>query len=143
MTQMSAGIRASRADDEDSADRYAGRFPGAVTLARSCRYFTIPVVRYVAGEAGIRDFPGIGPGMPLADPVREVAKRAAPDDVVSVGYAGNDPLMLTRARALLTGPPGATGHLNADLNDPGTLLKAGRYPSGRRARRPLERKMRS
>jgi hypothetical protein len=74
-----------------------------------------------------------GPGMSLADPVHEVAKHAAPDDVMSAGYAGNDPLVLTRARALLTGPPGTTAHIDADLNDPGTLLKADRYPSGRRA----------
>ena len=73
------------------------------------------------------------PGMPLADPVHKVAKRAAPDDVVSVSYAGNDPLVLAHDRALLTGPPGTTGHIDAGLNHPGTLLKAGRYPGGRRA----------
>jgi S-adenosyl methyltransferase len=76
---------------------------------------------------------GIGSGLPLAGPVREVDKRAVPDDVVSagyVGYAGYDPLVLTRARALLTGPPGT---IDVGLNGPGTLLTAGRYPSGRRA----------
>jgi hypothetical protein len=73
--------------------------------------------------------PGIS-GMPLAAPVRDVANRAVPDDVVSAGY---DPLVLTRARALLTGPPGTAGHIDADLNGPGTLLTAGRYSSGRRA----------
>ncbi len=73
---------------------------------------------------------GIGSGMPLAGPVREVAKRVVPDDVVSAGY---DPLALTRARALLTGPPGTAGHIDAGLNGPKALLTAGRYPSGRRA----------
>lgn len=34
----------------------------------------------------------------------------------------SDPLVLAHARALLTGPPGITGHIAADLNDPGTLL---------------------
>ncbi len=76
---------------------------------------------------------GIGSGIPLAGPVREVAKRVVPDDVVSAGYAGYDPLVLTRSRALLTGPPGTAGHIDAGLNGPGTLLTAGRYPSGRRA----------
>lgn len=75
----------------------------------------------MVGEAGIRDFPGIGPGMPLAGPVRVVAKRAAPDDVMSISYTGNDPLVLTHARALLTDPPGTTGHIDDDLNDLGTL----------------------
>jgi hypothetical protein len=73
---------------------------------------------------------GIGSGIPLAGPVRELAKRAVPDDVVPAGY---DPLALTRARALLTSPPGTDGHIDAGLNGPGTLLTAGRYPSGRRA----------
>jgi hypothetical protein len=37
-------------------------------------------------------------------------------------YADNDPLVLTHAQALLTGPPGTTGHLNADLRDTTTLI---------------------
>ncbi len=111
--------------DRQAAARYAGLFPGAATLARSCRYFTTRVVRYLAAEAGIRDFLDIGTGMPFADPVHEVAQRAAPDEVF-VSYADNDPLVLAHARALLTGPPGTTGHIDADLNDPGTLLAAAR-----------------
>lgn len=75
-------------------------------------------------------FSGTGSGIPLAGPVREVAKRVVPDGVVSAVY---DPLVLTRARALLAGPPGTAGHIDAGLNGPGTLLTAGRYPSGRRA----------
>ena len=73
---------------------------------------------------------GIGSGIPLAGPVREVANRVVPDDVVSVVY---DPLALTRARARLTGPPGTAGHIDAGLNGPKALLTAGWYPSGRRA----------
>ena len=115
--------------DRDAAARYAGLFPAAVTVARSCRYFTARVVRYLAGEAGIRDFLDIGTGMPFADPVHEVAQRAA-YDVVSVSYADNDPLVLAHARALLTGPPGTTGHIDADLNDPGTLLAIARTQLG-------------
>jgi len=38
------------------------------------------------------------------------------------------------ARAgIIAGPPGTAGHIDAGLNGPGTLLTAGRYPSGRRA----------
>ena len=53
-------------------------------VARSCRYFTTRVVRYLAVEAGIRDFLDLGTGMPFAEPVHEVARRAAPDNVVFV-----------------------------------------------------------
>jgi hypothetical protein len=64
-----------------------GLFAGAVTVAQSCRYFTTRVVRYLAAEAGIHDFLDIEPGMPFAEPVHEVAQRAAPDDIVFVSYA--------------------------------------------------------
>jgi len=116
--------------DRQAATEYAGLFPGAVTVARSCRYFTARAVRYLAGEAGIRDFLDIGTGMPFADPVHEVAQRAAPDGVVSVSYADNDPPVLAYARALLTGPPGTVGHIAADLNDPGALLAIARTQLG-------------
>ena len=45
---------------------------------------------------------GIGSGIPLAAPVREVAKRAVPDGVVSAGYGS---LVLLRAWALLAARP--------------------------------------
>ncbi len=38
-------------------------------------------------------------------------------------YADSDPMVMAYARALLTAsPPGSTGHIHADLNDPGALL---------------------
>jgi len=119
------------AADRQAAAEYARLFPGAVTAARSCRSFTARVVRYLAGEAGIRVFLDIGAGLPSAEPVHEVAQRAASDDVVSVSYADNDPLVLTHARALLTGPPGTVvGYIASDLNDPGTLLAIARTQLG-------------
>ena len=33
----------------------------------------------------------------------------------------NHPVVLAHARALLTGPPGTIGHIDADLNDPSAL----------------------
>jgi S-adenosyl methyltransferase len=57
--------------------------------------------------------------MPFAEPVHEVTQRAAPDDVVFVSYADNHSIVLAHVRALLTGPPGTIGHIDADLNDSG------------------------
>ena len=68
-----------------------GLFAAAVTVARSCRYFTTRVVRHLAVEAGMRDFLDLGTWMPFAEPVHEVTQRAAPNDVVFVSYADNHP----------------------------------------------------
>jgi hypothetical protein len=62
-------------------------------------------VRYLAGEAGIRQFPDVGTGLPTADNTHEVAQRLAPES--RIVYVNNDPLVLTHARALLTGTPRA------------------------------------
>jgi len=97
--------------DRQAAGQYTDLFPGAVTVARSCRYFTARVVSYLASQADIRDFPRHRHRMPFADPVDEVAQRAAPGDVVYVSYADNDSLVLAHARALLTGPPDTIGHI--------------------------------
>ena len=84
------------------------------------RYFTARAVRHLAAEEGVRQFLDIGCGLPFTDPVHQVAQDAAPG--CRVVYADNDPLVLTHARVLLTGPPGTTGHLNADLRDTATLI---------------------
>jgi hypothetical protein len=46
------------------------------------------VVRYLAAEAGIRQFLDVGAGLPSADNVHEVAQRAAPES--RVVYMDND-----------------------------------------------------
>ena len=80
-------------------------------------------MRYLAGEAGIRQFLDIGTGLPTVDNTHEVAQRVAPDS--RVVYVDNDPLVLAHARALLTGTPeGATDYIDADLRDPEAILAA-------------------
>jgi hypothetical protein len=111
--------------DHYRADQAAGeecllRFPGIADTVRCLRYFTARVVRCLAGEAGIRQFLDIGAGLPFRDPVHQIAQDAAPS--CRVVYADSDPLVLAYARALLTGPSGTIDHIDADLNDPVTLL---------------------
>jgi hypothetical protein len=78
-------------------------------------------VRFLAGEAGIRQFLDIGAGLPTVDNTHEVAQRVAPQ--CRVVYVDNDPLVLVHAEALLTSAPeGATAYLHADLRDPGDVL---------------------
>ncbi|GAA1504892.1 SAM-dependent methyltransferase [Sphaerisporangium rubeum] len=109
--------------DREAGDAYARVFPGIVAIARAQRYFLARAVRYLAAEAGVRQFLDVGTGLPTRDNTHEVAQRAAPD--ARVLYVDNDPLVLAHARALLTGTPeGATSYVDADLRDPGHILKA-------------------
>jgi O-methyltransferase involved in polyketide biosynthesis len=76
-------------------------------------------------DGGIRQILDIGTGLPTADNTHHVAQSAAPE--TKVVYVDNDPLVLVHARALLSGTPeGATSYVEADLNDPGSILQAAR-----------------
>ena len=111
--------------DKEAGDQFAQIYPGIFDSARASRYFIARVVRYLAGEAGIRQFLDIGTGLPSHDSTHEVAQRVAPDS--RIVYADNDPLVLAHARALLTGnAEGSTDYIDADLNDPDALLAIAR-----------------
>jgi len=94
--------------------------------ARENRAFLGRAVRYLAAEAGIRQFLDIGTGIPTAGNTHQVAQAAAPD--ARVVYVDYDPVVLAHARALLTSDKaGATQYIDADLRDTGTILdQAGR-----------------
>lgn len=109
------------AADREAFDKALQSTPGLRTGLRENRKFLGRVVRYLAGEAGVRQFLDIGSGLPTADNVHEVAQRAAPAS--RVVYVDNDPMVLAHARALLaSGPSGRTGYIQADLRDPGSIL---------------------
>jgi O-methyltransferase involved in polyketide biosynthesis len=109
--------------DRAAGDQFREAFPGVVDVARASRGFLTRAVRYLAGEAGIRQFLDVGAGLPTADNTHEVAQRVAPE--ATVVYVDNDPLVLAHARALLTSTPqGVTDLVDADLRDPGTILEA-------------------
>jgi S-adenosyl methyltransferase len=65
--------------------------------ARENRAFLDRAVRYLAAEAGIRQFLDIGTGLPATNNVHNVAQTVAPSS--RVVYADNDPLVLAHARA--------------------------------------------
>jgi S-adenosyl methyltransferase len=109
--------------DRAAGDAYVKTFPGIVTIARTSRVFLARAVRYLAAEAGIRQFLDIGTGLPTHDNTHEVAQRVAPD--CRIVYVDNDPLVLVHARALLTSSPeGACDYIDADLRDPAAILSA-------------------
>jgi hypothetical protein len=112
--------------DNFAADRVAGdqaiaAYPDIVFSVRANRAFLARAVRYLAGEAGIRQFLDIGTGIPTANNTHEVAQDVAPSS--RIVYVDNDPVVLAHARALLTGmPEGATSYVDADLRDTGQIL---------------------
>jgi hypothetical protein len=108
--------------DKEAGDQFAQLYAGIFDEARASRYFIARVVRFLAGEAGVRQFLDIGTGLPSHDNTHEIAQRAAPD--ARIVYADNDPLVLAHARALLTSSTeGSTDYIDADLNDPDALLR--------------------
>jgi S-adenosyl methyltransferase len=112
--------------DNFAADRIAGEetiaaYPAIRASARANRAFLARSVRYLAAEAGIRQFLDIGTGLPTASNTHEVAQAVAPES--RVVYVDNDPLVLAHARALLTSSgAGVTAYLDADLRDVDALL---------------------
>jgi hypothetical protein len=112
--------------DNFAADRAAGEqaiqaYPDIVYSVRANRAFLARTVRYLAGEAGIRQFLDIGTGIPTANNTHEVAQDVAPGS--NVVYVDNDPVVLTHARALLvSGDQGHTNYIDADLRDTGRIL---------------------
>lgn len=112
--------------DHFAADREAGdvaikAYPDMASSVRANRVFLARAVRYLAAEAGIRQFLDIGTGLPSANNTHEVAQAIAPES--RIVYVDNDPIVLVHARALLrSAPEGATAYLDADARDTGKIL---------------------
>jgi O-methyltransferase involved in polyketide biosynthesis len=107
--------------DREAGDRVAAMLPIIVTQARADRAFLGRAVRYLAGQAGIRQFLDIGTGLPTAENTHQVAQRVTPE--ARIVYVDNDPLVLSHARALLTSSPeGVCDYIDADLREPDRVL---------------------
>ena len=115
------GGKDNYAVDRAAGDQFSGIFPKIVDIARADRAFLGRVIRFLAGEAGVRQFLDVGTGLPTADNTHEVAQRVAPES--RVVYVDNDPLVLAHARALLSSSPeGSTHYIDADMGDPEKVL---------------------
>lgn len=108
--------------DRAAGDEISRRFPSILDLAHADREFLARVVRFLVAEQGIRQILDIGAGLPTASNTHEVAQSIAPQ--TRIVYVDNDPMVLVHARALLTShPAGATHYIDADLNDPESILR--------------------
>ena len=111
--------------DNFAADRAAGQQllaaqPDIAGVVRDNRLFIGRVVRFLAGEAGIRQFLDLGAGLPTQDSVHEMAQAIAPD--ARVVYIDNDPVACSHGQALL-GPRDRVGFALGDLRRPAEILR--------------------
>ena len=119
------GGKANFAVDRDAAERAYAAWPGGLdgvrADARAHRALLGRVVRYLAGEAGIRQFLDIGTGIPKENNTHEVAQRVAP--AARIVYVDYDPIVLAHAHQLLrTTPEGGCAYIYGDLRDPEPVL---------------------
>ncbi|GIE91596.1 SAM-dependent methyltransferase [Actinoplanes regularis] len=111
------------AADRESGDAIEAVYPAIRTAAVENRMFLRRAVRYLATEAGIRQFLDIGTGLPTAENTHQVAQEINPTS--RIVYVDNDPLVLAHARALLTSQPaGRTAYIEADLREPAEIFNA-------------------
>ncbi|MGH9212485.1 MAG: SAM-dependent methyltransferase [Acidimicrobiales bacterium] len=106
----------------DAAADTVGGIDNAKATIRANRDFLIRAVRYLASEAGIRQFLDIGTGIPNADNVHGIAQQVAPAS--RIVYVDNDPIVLAHAHTLLrSSPEGATSYVFGDLRNPDDIVR--------------------
>ncbi|MFE1261187.1 SAM-dependent methyltransferase [Streptomyces albogriseolus] len=111
--------------DEELGRQIMGVDGTARHVARTNRWFMQRVTRWLAGPGGVRQFLDIGTGIPTEPNLHQIAQAAAPES--RVVYTDNDPIVLKHAEALLRSTPeGATDYVQADVREPGRILKEAR-----------------
>jgi hypothetical protein len=93
--------------------------PYQAVLCRENREFLGRVVRYLAAEAGIRQFIDFGSGLPTQENVHQIAHATAPD--ARVVYVDYDPMAVIHGRALLTHADNVA-YIEGDVRKPDAVL---------------------
>src|SRR5438045_3950725 len=113
------------AADRAVADQIIGQLPAVQVGVRAQRDLLGRVVRYLVGQAGLRQLLDIGSGLPTAENVHEIAHQI--DPATRVVYLDNDPVVLAHARALLADDT-VTFAVAGDLREPAALLAGPEAP---------------
>ncbi|WP_329398996.1 SAM-dependent methyltransferase [Streptomyces lydicus] len=108
------GGKDNYAVDREACEELSKVVPSTQVLAINNRRFLQRVVRWLAGEHGIRQFIDHGSGLPTQDNVHQVAQRI--DPAARVVYVDNDPIVLAHGRALLE-ENANTSVIQADMRD--------------------------
>lgn len=106
--------------DRTAAAQVIASFPDVRRAVRENRAFLARVVRFLAAEAGIRQFIDIGTGLPTKSNVHEIAFAAAPD--ARIVYADYDPVVVAHGQMILSGAT-STAFIEGDLRRPGEILE--------------------
>ncbi|MEU4242794.1 SAM-dependent methyltransferase [Actinoplanes sp. NPDC026619] len=107
--------------DRKAAEEVIAVRPSILYDIRANRQFLGRAVRWLAAEAGVRQFLDIGTGIPAAGNTHQVAQEV--DPAARIVYVDNDPIVLVHARALLNG---ATAYVDGDLREPQPILATAR-----------------
>jgi hypothetical protein len=105
--------------DRAVAESMIAQLPNVRLAVQWNRAFLRRVVRYLVGEAGIRQIIDIGAGLPTVGNTHEIALLADPR--TKVVYVDHDPVVLAHARHMLQGIPNAV-IIEHDLLEPDAIL---------------------
>jgi hypothetical protein len=113
------GGKENFAADRAAAGNFLAVIPDIAAIAADNRAFLARAIRYLAAEAGIRQFLDLGGGLPTRSNVHQIAQQVVPD--ARVAYVDYDPVVVRHGEALLAnGRNVAMAH--ADLTQPATVL---------------------
>jgi hypothetical protein len=107
------------AADREVGDQIIARLPEVQVGVQAQRAVLGRVVRFLVGEAGVKQLLDVGSGLPTSDNVHEIAQRTAPG--TRVVYVDNDPVVLAHARAILSDET-STFAERGDLLDPASIV---------------------
>lgn len=105
--------------DRELVEKLASVTTEARDVAVENRAFLTRAVRWLAAEAGIRQFIDVGSGLPTQSNVHEVAQEVDPD--ASVVYVDHDPIAVAHSREILSGIDNAVA-LQANVRWPAEIL---------------------
>jgi S-adenosyl methyltransferase len=105
--------------DRTAAEQVIAAFPDVRMAVRENRAFLTRAVRFLAGDAGIRQFIDIGAGLPTQDNVHEIACSVAPD--ARVVYADYDPVVVAHGQMILSGATSSV-FIEGDVRHPEDIL---------------------
>jgi S-adenosyl methyltransferase len=113
--------------DRMAADQVESILPGTKAMARNSRRFLERVIRYLAGDGGIRQFIDNGSGLPTQDNVHQIAQRLAPDS--RVVYIDSDPIAVRHHKVSALAENQNTAFILSDARDTERILD---HPDTRR-----------